>query len=94
MWDETGKKDCQIIDLVDTVGQASDLVSTPTLFGLYPSEIIDGNILSFSSSQWILTGGSLEALADRTQDSHLRAKTLLWKSRFQIPWFPWTITTR
>ena len=84
MWDETGKKDCQIIDLVDTVGQASDLVSTPTLFGLYPSEIIDGNILSFPSSQWILTGGSLEALANRTQDSHLKGENTSLEVPFPV----------
>jgi ATP-dependent helicase IRC3 len=44
---ETGKKDCQIIDFVDIAGRAPGLVSTPTLFGLDPSEIVDGNIHSF-----------------------------------------------
>jgi len=39
---ETGKKDCQIIDFVDIAGRTPGLVSTPILFGLDPSEIIDG----------------------------------------------------
>jgi len=40
---ETGKEDYQIIDFVDIAGRTPGLVSTPTLFGLDPSEIVDGN---------------------------------------------------
>lgn len=39
----TGKEDCQIIDFVDIAGRTPGLVSTPTLFGLDPSELVDGN---------------------------------------------------
>jgi len=46
---ETGKNDCQIIDFVDIAGRAPGLVSTPTLFGLDPSEIVDGNTRLFFS---------------------------------------------
>lgn len=67
---ETGKNDCQIIDFVDIAGHASDLVSTPTLFGLDPSEIIDGNTLSFMiavvSDLWV--DEPLEALEERAQE--------------------------
>lgn len=51
---DTGKKDCQIIDFVDIGGRAPGLVSTPTLFGLDPSEIVDGN----SHSYVLIAGGS------------------------------------
>ena len=47
LFPKTGKKDCQIIDFVDIVGRTPGLVSTPTLFGLDPSEIVDGNIHTF-----------------------------------------------
>ncbi|KAF9650534.1 P-loop containing nucleoside triphosphate hydrolase protein [Thelephora ganbajun] len=51
---ETGKKDCQIIDFVDIAGRAPGLVSTPTLFGLDPSEVVDDE--------------SLESLEERAQE--------------------------
>ncbi|KAF5374878.1 hypothetical protein D9758_000323 [Tetrapyrgos nigripes] len=35
----TGKKDCRIIDFVDSLSRVSGVVSTPTLFGLDPNEI-------------------------------------------------------
>ena len=54
---ETGKKDCQIVDFVDIAGRALGLVSTPTLFGLDPSEIVDGNSHPFLSSQKSLNSG-------------------------------------
>lgn len=50
----TDKKDCQIIDFVDIAGRAPGLVSIPTLFGLDPSEIVDGNTHLFSG-----TGGRI-----------------------------------
>ncbi|KZT37431.1 P-loop containing nucleoside triphosphate hydrolase protein [Sistotremastrum suecicum HHB10207 ss-3] len=37
----TGKTDCRIIDFVDSTDKASDIVSTPTLFGLSPDLIIN-----------------------------------------------------
>ncbi|KAF8632559.1 hypothetical protein AX15_001769 [Amanita polypyramis BW_CC] len=36
---ETGKTDCRIIDFVDSINRVLGVVSTPTLFGLDPSEI-------------------------------------------------------
>ncbi|EKM61106.1 uncharacterized protein PHACADRAFT_156288 [Phanerochaete carnosa HHB-10118-sp] len=39
---DTGKKDCHIIDFVDSANRVAGVVSVPTLFGLDPSEIIDG----------------------------------------------------
>ncbi|KZP10559.1 P-loop containing nucleoside triphosphate hydrolase protein [Athelia psychrophila] len=37
----TGKQDCRIIDFVDSTNRVAGVVSTPTLFGLDPTEIID-----------------------------------------------------
>ncbi|TCD69925.1 hypothetical protein EIP91_005749 [Steccherinum ochraceum] len=37
---QSGKEDCHIIDLVDSVNRVSGIVSTPTLFGLDPAELI------------------------------------------------------
>lgn len=39
---ETGKEDCRIIDIVDSTNRVPGVMSTPTLFGLDPSEVIDG----------------------------------------------------
>lgn len=40
---DTGKKNCRIIDFVDSMTRVSGVISTPTLFGLDPGEItIDG----------------------------------------------------
>uniref|UniRef100_A0A0W0F5M0 P-loop containing nucleoside triphosphate hydrolase protein n=1 Tax=Moniliophthora roreri TaxID=221103 RepID=A0A0W0F5M0_MONRR len=36
---DTGKKDCRIIDLVDSLSRVAGVVSTPSLFGLEPNEI-------------------------------------------------------
>ncbi|KAJ3734791.1 P-loop containing nucleoside triphosphate hydrolase protein [Lentinula guzmanii] len=36
---ETGKKDCRIIDFVDSANRVSGIVSTPTLFGLDPADL-------------------------------------------------------
>ena len=38
----TGKEDCHLIDLVDSVSRVAGIASIPSLFGLDPSEIIDG----------------------------------------------------
>ena len=45
----TGKEYCQIIDFIDIAGRTPGLVSTPTLFGLDPSEVVDGDIHLFSA---------------------------------------------
>lgn len=37
----TGKEDCRIIDFVDSSRRAG-VVCTPSLFGLDPSEVVDG----------------------------------------------------
>ncbi|KAI5121287.1 hypothetical protein M0805_002330 [Coniferiporia weirii] len=39
---QTGKIDCHIIDFVDSTARVSGIMSTPTLFGLDPNEIVDG----------------------------------------------------
>ncbi|KAF9457448.1 P-loop containing nucleoside triphosphate hydrolase protein [Collybia nuda] len=45
---DTGKKNCRIIDFVDSTASISGVVSTPTLFGLDPGEItINGEHTSF-----------------------------------------------
>ncbi|KAI0032731.1 P-loop containing nucleoside triphosphate hydrolase protein [Vararia minispora EC-137] len=38
---ETGKTDCRIIDFVDVMNRMEGVISTPTLFGLNPHEIVD-----------------------------------------------------
>lgn len=38
----TGKEDCRIIDFVDSTNRVAGVISTPTLFGLDPGEVIDG----------------------------------------------------
>ncbi|KZT02640.1 P-loop containing nucleoside triphosphate hydrolase protein [Laetiporus sulphureus 93-53] len=38
---DTGKKDCMIIDFVDSLDTIPGVICTPTLFGLDPSEVID-----------------------------------------------------
>ncbi|KAI0322660.1 P-loop containing nucleoside triphosphate hydrolase protein [Amylostereum chailletii] len=39
---DTGKLDCRVIDFVDVLDRVQGIVSTPTLFGLDPSEVVDG----------------------------------------------------
>ncbi|KII93736.1 hypothetical protein PLICRDRAFT_694856 [Plicaturopsis crispa FD-325 SS-3] len=41
----TGKEDCQIIDFVDSTSRVAGVISTPTLFGLDPSEIVDNETI-------------------------------------------------
>ncbi|EMD42116.1 hypothetical protein CERSUDRAFT_147660 [Gelatoporia subvermispora B] len=38
---DTDKEDCHIIDFVDSMKRVAGVVSTPTLFGLDPSDVID-----------------------------------------------------
>ncbi|KAG1825879.1 P-loop containing nucleoside triphosphate hydrolase protein [Suillus subaureus] len=42
----TGKVNCRIIDFVDSTNRVAGVVSTPTLFGLDPEELIDGKAYS------------------------------------------------
>lgn len=44
----SGKEDCRIIDFVDSTNRVAGIISTPTLFGLDPSEVIDGKISRYS----------------------------------------------
>jgi ATP-dependent helicase IRC3 len=41
---DSGKADCRVIDFVDSFSRVPGVVSTPTLFGLDPSEVIDGTV--------------------------------------------------
>jgi ATP-dependent helicase IRC3 len=43
---DTGKVDCRIIDFVESRQRVEGVVSTPTLFGLDPAEVIDSEHLS------------------------------------------------
>lgn len=45
---DTGKQDCRVIDFVDSQHRVAGVMSIPTLLGLDPSEIIDGDI-----SMWL-----------------------------------------
>lgn len=47
----TGKEDCHIIDFVDSTSRVPGVVSTPTLFGLDPAEVIDGQFLPGDTRQ-------------------------------------------
>ncbi|OCH96088.1 P-loop containing nucleoside triphosphate hydrolase protein [Obba rivulosa] len=38
---DTGKEDCHIIDFVDSRARVAGVVSTPTLFGLDPGDVVD-----------------------------------------------------
>ena len=44
---ETGKQDCRVIDFVDSQNRVAGVVSVPTLLGLDPSDIIDGETLNY-----------------------------------------------
>ena len=46
---DTGKQDCRIIDIVDSQERVSSVVSIPTLLGLDPSELSQGDISLDSS---------------------------------------------
>jgi ATP-dependent helicase IRC3 len=52
---ETGKEDCHIIDFVDMNNHSPGLVSTPTLFGLDPAEIVDGKMVLLVYQYTVLT---------------------------------------
>ena len=68
---QTGKDNCHIIDFVDSTSRVAGVVSTPTLFGLDPSELIDG-MLSASyrlpcklSHDYSSLDDSIESLEER-----------------------------
>jgi hypothetical protein len=46
----TGKKDCHVIDFVESTSLVSDIISTPTLLGL-SAEIMDGDAQSLAMKQ-------------------------------------------
>lgn len=67
---DTGKEDCRVIDFVDSGSRVAGVISTPTLFGLDPSELIDGK--SSCKSKIVMTDN---IHADETTDSlETRAK--------------------
>lgn len=47
----SGKIDCRIIDFVDSTSRISGVVSIPTLLGLDPVEIIDGQLVFLTEDQ-------------------------------------------
>ncbi|KAG1833736.1 P-loop containing nucleoside triphosphate hydrolase protein [Suillus variegatus] len=67
----TGKENCHIIDFVDSTNRVAGVVSTPTLFGLDPEELIDGK--------------SVETLEARAQISSLHNEQVPVDSRDDIP---------
>ncbi|KAI0932110.1 hypothetical protein AcW1_000677 [Taiwanofungus camphoratus] len=71
---ETGKEDCRIIDIVDSTNRVPGVMSTPTLFGLDPSEVIDDETIE-----------SLEGRADTVDDTQNIDKTLKRDSVDSIP---------
>lgn len=42
---QTGKTDCRIIDFVDSLERVGGVVNAPTLLGLDPDEVINGECL-------------------------------------------------
>lgn len=44
---ESGKKDCLIVDFVESNTRVAGVMSSPTLFGLDPSEMVDGSLEMF-----------------------------------------------
>ncbi|KIP11377.1 hypothetical protein PHLGIDRAFT_83369 [Phlebiopsis gigantea 11061_1 CR5-6] len=67
---ETGKKDCHIIDFVDSTNRVPGIVSVPTLFGLDPSEVIDEETIESldARAQRVLELDELESGPDSTDD--------------------------
>ncbi|KAH8100659.1 P-loop containing nucleoside triphosphate hydrolase protein [Cristinia sonorae] len=55
---DTGKADCHVIDLVDSVNRVAGIVSTPSLFGLDPSELVDDVSLEELEKRSEITGTS------------------------------------
>lgn len=43
---QTGKKDCRIIDFLDTLTRVEGIVTGPTLLGLEPEEVVTGKFLA------------------------------------------------
>ncbi|KAF8832295.1 hypothetical protein HHX47_DHR1001479 [Lentinula edodes] len=62
---DTGKKDCRIIDFVDSANRVSGIMSTPTLFGLDPADlVIEERIVVFAIL--ILVDETLESLEEKS----------------------------
>lgn len=71
---DTGKNDCHIIDFVDIGSRAPGLVSTPTLFGLDPSEVVEGDLLSHTTPNYthFTVDEPMESLEKRAEDLLLK----------------------
>jgi ATP-dependent helicase IRC3 len=68
---ETGKADCRIIDFVESTSRVAGVISTPTLFGLDPSEAIEGNSprdFRLEFSYVFISDESLRSLEKRASD--------------------------
>lgn len=65
----TGKVNCRIIDFVDSTNRVAGVVSTPTLFGLDPEELIDGKVHSHFVNTVLIShvDESVETLEARAQ---------------------------
>lgn len=64
---DTGKTDCHIIDFVDWTKRVPGVLSVPTLFGLDPSEVVDGRfeqVTVFSSLLHAIAGATIESLEE------------------------------
>lgn len=66
----TGKTDCHIIDFVDTVSRVGGIVSTPTLFGLDPDQIIEGKILICFELNLNLMYSVIDKTLEEIEESH------------------------
>ncbi|KAG1749940.1 P-loop containing nucleoside triphosphate hydrolase protein [Suillus paluster] len=66
----TGKLDCHIIDFVDSTNRVAGVVSTPTLFGLDPEELIDDESIETleARAETAILGDTGQVLADSRDD--------------------------
>ncbi|EPQ60619.1 P-loop containing nucleoside triphosphate hydrolase protein [Gloeophyllum trabeum ATCC 11539] len=65
----TGKEDCLIIDFVDSRNRVAGIVCVPTLFGLDPSEVIDGETVDSLQERAAPTADGTQGLkADSPDD--------------------------
>ncbi|KIM85139.1 hypothetical protein PILCRDRAFT_817121 [Piloderma croceum F 1598] len=68
----TGKEDCRIIDFVDSTSRVAGVISTPTLFGLDPSEIIDDETTEMLEQRVAdaIAGGENDKIASYHPDNY------------------------
>lgn len=83
----TGKENCHIIDFVDSTNRVAGVVSTPTLFGLDPEELIDGKVHFRFMKVGLISyiDESVETLEARAQISSLHNEQVPVDSRDDIP---------